>query len=142
DQPLPGVRRIGSTMSDRVVVITGASGGTGAALAELLAARNMRVVLVARREGALHAVPARGGANAVAVVGDVTERDQVRRVVAATLARHGTIDVWVNNVGQGISRPPTQLTDDDIDAMMRVNVKSALYGMQEVLPHFTSRNAG
>lgn len=129
-------------MSDRVVVITGASGGIGAALAELLAARNMRVVLVARREAALHTVTARCGANAVAVVGDVTERDQVRRVVAATLARHGTIDVWVNNVGQGISRPPTQLTDDDIDAMMRVNVKSALYGMQEVLPHFTSRNAG
>jgi short-subunit dehydrogenase len=57
-------------------------------------------------------------------------------------ASTGGIDVWVNNVGQGISCPPTQLTDDDIDAMMRVNVKSALYGMQEVLPHFTSRNAG
>jgi short-subunit dehydrogenase len=42
----------------------------------------------------------------------------------------------VNNVGQGISRVPSQLSDDDIDEMMRVNVKSALYGMQEVLPHF------
>jgi NADP-dependent 3-hydroxy acid dehydrogenase YdfG len=46
------------------------------------------------------------------------------------------------NVGQGISRPPSQLTDEDIDEMMRVNVKSALYGMQEVLPHFKARGQG
>jgi short-subunit dehydrogenase len=50
--------------------------------------------------------------------------------------------VWVNNAGQGITRMPSQLTDDDIDEMMRVNVKSALYGMQEVLPHFIARGAG
>jgi short-subunit dehydrogenase len=44
--------------------------------------------------------------------------------------------VWVNNVGRGITRAPSALTDDDLDEMMRVNVKSALYGMQAVLPHF------
>jgi short-subunit dehydrogenase len=48
----------------------------------------------------------------------------------------------VNNVGQGITRLPSELTDEDIDDMMRVNVKSALYGIQEVLPHFRSRGAG
>jgi NADP-dependent 3-hydroxy acid dehydrogenase YdfG len=129
-------------MSDKVVVITGASGGIGAALAELLAARGMRVVLVARREAALQAVMARCGANALSVVADVGYRDQVRRVVATTLTRFGAIDVLVNNVGQGISRPPSELTDEDIDEVMRVNVKSALYGIQEVLPYFKSRNEG
>jgi NAD(P)-dependent dehydrogenase (short-subunit alcohol dehydrogenase family) len=69
-------------------------------------------------------------------------RGDVKRVVADTLARFGRIDVWINNVGQGISRMPSQLTDEDIDAVMQVNVKSALYGMQEVLPHFTSRGEG
>jgi NAD(P)-dependent dehydrogenase (short-subunit alcohol dehydrogenase family) len=59
-----------------------------------------------------------------------------------TLARFGRIDVWVNNAGQGITRLPSQLTDEDLDDMMRVNVKSALYGMQEVLPHFIERRAG
>jgi short-subunit dehydrogenase len=62
--------------------------------------------------------------------------------VREAIARFGGIDVWVNNVGRGISRPPSALTDEDIDQMMLVNVKSALYGMQEVLPHFLSRNAG
>ena len=78
----------------------------------------------------------------LARVADVTRRDEVRGTVDATLARFGHIDVWVNNVGQGISRPPSQLTDQDIDEVMQVNVKSALYGMQEVLPHFKERGVG
>ncbi|HEV8148760.1 MAG TPA: SDR family oxidoreductase [Gemmatimonadales bacterium] len=129
-------------MQDKVVVITGASSGIGAALAELLASRGAAVVLVARREPALQAVAARCGEAALAIVGDMTRRHDVRRAVSRALERFGRIDVWVNNVGQGITRPPSQLSDDDIDEMMRVNLKSALYGMQEVLPHFISRGEG
>jgi len=80
--------------------------------------------------------------NALAVIADVSRREEVQRVVREALARFGRIDVWVNNVGQGITRVPSQLTDADIDAIMQVNVKSALYGMQEVLPHFKERGAG
>jgi NADP-dependent 3-hydroxy acid dehydrogenase YdfG len=58
------------------------------------------------------------------------------------IARFGRIDVWINNAGQGITRMPSELTEDDIDTMMRVNVKTALYGMQEVLPHFQARGKG
>ncbi len=129
-------------MSDRVVVITGASSGIGAAVAEELGRRGDRVILVARREPELRQVASRSGSTPVVIVADVTRRDEVRRVVTETLARVGRIDVWVNNAGQGITRLPSQLTDEDLDEMMRVNVKSALYGMQEVLPHFIERGAG
>ena len=129
-------------MADRIVVITGASAGIGAALAELLAARGMSLVLVARREAELKQVASRCGDRAHPVTADVTRREEVRRVVEEALARFRRIDVWVNNAGQGITRAPSQLTDDDIDEMMRVNVKSALYGMQEVLPHFRARGDG
>jgi NADP-dependent 3-hydroxy acid dehydrogenase YdfG len=129
-------------MSENVVVITGASAGIGAALAELLAKKGMSLVLVARRKDALESVAARCAGRAHAIVGDVAQRADVRRVVDGALARFGRIDVWINNVGQGISRPPSQLTDEDVDEVMRLNVKSALYGMQEVLPHFKSRDAG
>lgn len=129
-------------MRDTVVVVTGASGGIGAALAELLARRGASLVLVARRPDALAAVAERCGGSTLPVVADVTSRSEVRQVVEAALARFGRIDAWVNNVGQGITRMPSALTDDDIDEMIRINVKSALYGMQEVLPHFQSRNAG
>jgi NADP-dependent 3-hydroxy acid dehydrogenase YdfG len=127
---------------DKVVVITGASSGIGAALATLLAGRGASVALVARREHALREIASQCGDRALAIVGDVGQRDDVRRVVRETLARFGRIDVWVNNAGQGITRPPSQLTDEDVDVMMRANVKSALYGMQEVLPHFMARGNG
>ncbi len=126
----------------KVIVITGASSGIGAALAAVLTARGDRVVLAARREAELHRVAVACGPNAFPVVADVTIRDDVRRVVHAAIERFDHIDVWVNNAGRGITRMPTELTDDDVDDMVRVNVKSVLYGMQEVLPHFRERGAG
>lgn len=129
-------------MDEKVVVITGASAGIGAAAAELLASRGMNVVLVARRNDALEAVAAKCDGKAHALVADVSDRAAVRRVVHSAIERFGRIDVWINNAGQGITRMPSELTDEDVDEMMRLNVKSALYGMQEVLPHFKSRNDG
>jgi short-subunit dehydrogenase len=126
----------------KIVVITGASSGIGAALGELLAKQEHQVVLVARRRQALEEVAARCGGRADVQVADVTDRTQVRRVVNDTVAKLGRIDVWVNNAGQGISRNPSELTDEDLDAVMRANVYSALYGMQEVLPHFKARGDG
>lgn len=130
------------SMPGRNVVITGASAGIGAALAERLAAAGDRVVLVARREHELHEVAARCGANALPLVADLTSRDAVKKVVHDALEWCGHIDVWVNNVGRGITRLVSQLSDGDLDEMIRVNVRSALYGMQEILPHFIERGRG
>ena len=129
-------------MKDKIVVITGASSGIGAALAKVVAARDAVPVLVARREDVLRAVAAGCGPRAWPLVADVTRREDVRRVVDETVRRLGHIDVWVNNAGRGISRLPSELTDDDVDEMIRSNVKSALYGMQEVLPRFKQRGEG
>ena len=130
------------TLKDKVVVVTGASSGIGAALAELLGARGARPVLVARRAKELSDVARRSGPEALAVTADVTRRDDVHRAFDTALARFGGVDAWVNNAGQGITRSVSDLTDEDLDDMMRINVKSALYGMQVVLPHFRERNSG
>ena len=129
-------------MTDRTIVITGASAGIGAALAERLSARGDRVALVARREQELREVASRCAGRGHVIAADVTSRDDVRRVVREAIEQLGRVDVWVNNAGRGITRPVSQLTDDDVDEMMRVNVKSALYGMQEILPHFIERGTG
>jgi len=123
-------------------VITGASGGIGAAAATLLASRGSSVILVARRKAELEAVRDQCGGNAHAIVADMTDREEVKRVVRESLERFSRIDIWINNVGQGITRVPSELSDDDIDYIMKVNVKSALYGMQEILPHFKERGDG
>jgi len=129
-------------MKDQVIVITGASGGIGGALARLAGSRGARLVLAARRERELGEIAAKSGAGALPVVADVTRRDQVERVLDSALVRFGHVDVWVNNAGRGITRPVSALTDAEFDEMMLVNVKSALYGMQAVLPHFQGRGRG
>jgi NADP-dependent 3-hydroxy acid dehydrogenase YdfG len=129
-------------MTDRVVLITGASAGIGAALARDLANRGASLALAARRAAELNAVASACGSNALAITADVTKRDDVRRMVRETIARFGRLDTLVNNAGRGISRAPSELTDDDIDGMMLVNVKAVLYAIQEVLPHFKQRGTG
>ncbi len=124
------------------MVITGASAGIGAALSELVGARGGLSVLVARRQRELAEVAARSGPRALAVVADVTRRADVTRAFDAAIERFGAVDVWVNNAGRGITQMVSELGDDDLDEMMLVNVKSALYGMQAVLPHFRARGRG
>jgi NAD(P)-dependent dehydrogenase (short-subunit alcohol dehydrogenase family) len=126
---------------NQVIVITGASSGIGAALAELLGAKGANLVLVARREPELAAVVARSG-SALGVLADVTVRADVARVARAGLAKFGQIDVWINNAGRGISRSVLDLSDEDFDEMMSVHVKSALCGMQTAVPIFRRQGKG
>ncbi len=126
---------------EKVVVVTGASAGIGAALAEELHRRGARVVLAARRRDALLAVARRCG-EAEVVPTDVTVRAEVERLRDAALARFGRIDAWVNNAGRGITRDVEHLTDEDVDGMVRDNLKSALYGMQAALPVFRAARRG
>jgi NADP-dependent 3-hydroxy acid dehydrogenase YdfG len=129
-------------MASKVIVITGASAGIGAVLAQQLGAAGHQLVLAARRADALKQVAAGAGAGALPVAADVRVRADVERIRDEALRRFGHVDVWVNNAGRGISRPALELSDEDFDEMMLVNVKSALYGMQAIVPHFISRGTG
>jgi NADP-dependent 3-hydroxy acid dehydrogenase YdfG len=129
-------------MTAKIVVITGASGGIGAETARQLSARGDKVVLAARRLPELQQVAADCGSSALTVVTDVTSRAQVENLRDEALRAFGHVDVWINNAGRGITRPVLELTDEDFDSTMAVNVKSALYGMQAIIPHFKERGSG
>jgi NAD(P)-dependent dehydrogenase (short-subunit alcohol dehydrogenase family) len=129
-------------MVAKVVVSTGGSAGIGAELARQLAARGDKLVLAARREAELRQVAAACGVDALPVVTDVTRRADVDHLRDEALRVFGRVDVWVNNAGRGIGRQVLDLTDEDIDAMMAINVKAALYGMQAIVPHFKERGSG
>ena len=124
------------------IVITGASSGIGATLAVALGAAGHRVALAARREPELQEVAARVGQGAIVVPTDVTKRTEVERLRDRAIEAFGYVDVWVNNAGRGITKPALELTDEEFDLMMTVNVKSALYGMQAIAPHFIARGRG
>ena len=126
----------------QVVVVTGASGGIGAALAIEVARRGGSVVLAARREEKLKEVlQAAGGAGEV-VPADVTHREDVARIASRAIERFGKVDAWVSNAGRAVTRQVVDLTDDDLDTMFRDNVKSAVYGMHVIAPHFKERKRG
>ena len=131
-----------SQPTNLVAVITGASGGIGAALARRLGRGGARLVLAARRADALDTVCEATGAECRTVVTDVTHRGDVERLRDRALDAFGAVDVWVNNAGRGINAPVLELTDEQFDLMMSVNVKSALYGMQAIIPHFRERGRG
>jgi NAD(P)-dependent dehydrogenase (short-subunit alcohol dehydrogenase family) len=126
----------------KTIVITGASGGIGAALAVRLGAAGHRVALAARRENELRDVASRAGGGAIVVPTDVTRRADVERLRDRAIAEFGHIDVWINNAGRGITRRVLDLSDEDFDGIMSVNVKSAIYGMQASVPHFMERGRG
>jgi NADP-dependent 3-hydroxy acid dehydrogenase YdfG len=127
---------------DHVIVITGASSGIGEKLAEVAVARGARVVLAARREAELAALAARLGDAALAVPTDVTVRADQEALRDRAIAKFGRVDAWVANAGRGITRPVAALTDEDIDDMIAVNVKSVVYGVQAILPHYRERKRG
>ena len=126
----------------QVVVVTGASAGIGASLARELGKRGAKVVLAARRADKLEEVARASGEGHLTVTADVTCREDVARIASAAIDRFGHVDAWVNNAGRGITRTILELTDDDVDAMVRDNVKSVLYGMQVIVPHFKAQKRG
>lgn len=126
----------------RVITITGASEGIGAALARRMGARGDSLVLGARRANELNLVAQECGASALPFVADVTKRGDLERLREAALERFGRIDVWINNAGRGIGIRALDLTEEQLDEMLAVNFKSAWYGMQTIIPYFQARGLG
>lgn len=127
------------------VVVTGASSGIGAETALALARRRLPVALSARRKELLEETARlcqEAGGAAEAVVGDMTRREDVARLRDRALERFGEVSAWVNNAGRGISRRVEDLGEAELDSMLAVNLKSALYGIQAILPHFREKGSG
>ncbi|MBP0457373.1 SDR family oxidoreductase [Streptomyces montanisoli] len=132
-------------LDGKVVAITGASSGIGAATASLLAARGAKVVLGARRAERLEALAARisadGGSAAWTEV-DVRRRADLADLVALARERYGALDVLVSNAGIGPISPLDELRVDDWDRMVDVNFKGVLHGIAAALPVFREQRRG
>jgi NADP-dependent 3-hydroxy acid dehydrogenase YdfG len=132
-------------IANKVVVITGASSGLGEATARHLAAQGAAVVLGARRADRIAALAGEltaAGHKAIAVPTDVTDRDQVRRLVDTAVEEFGRIDVMLNNAGLMPLAPLERLKLDEWDRMIDVNIKGVLYGVAAALPHMQARKSG
>ncbi|MEU1075178.1 SDR family oxidoreductase [Streptomyces sp. NPDC005878] len=130
---------------DKVVAITGAGSGIGAATALLLAARGAKVVLGARRTERLEALAARieeAGGQAAWARTDVRRRADLTALVDLARTRYGRLDVLVGNAGVGLISPFDDLRVEDWEEMIDVNVKGVLYGIAAALPVFRAQGGG
>jgi ribitol 2-dehydrogenase len=129
-------------LADKVIIITGASSGIGAATARLLARLGSQVVLAARSADKLDALAAELGPAALAVPTDVTIGEQVTAMVARTLAHFGRVDVLFANAGIYI---PGEVAEGDPDAwakLMDINIDGVLRSVHAVLPSMMAQQAG
>lgn len=122
-----------SAADGKVVLVTGGGTGIGAAIARLLARGGDRVVICGRREAPLRAVAEATGAHVV--VADVSEREDVDRVVADTVATFGSLDGLVINHGIIHVGRVDEVTPEQWDETLRVNLTSPFLLARAALPH-------
>jgi short-subunit dehydrogenase len=132
-------------LRNQVALITGSSRGLGLALARQLAREGCRVVLSARNQDGLERARLdveRLGAEVLAVTCDVSDHEQVRRLVQQATERFGRIDVLINNAGVMTVGPLATQTLEDFERAMNVMFWGVLYTTYEVLPQMRARRAG
>ncbi|MGA7809937.1 SDR family NAD(P)-dependent oxidoreductase [Bradyrhizobium sp.] len=132
-------------LDGRIAVVTGAAGVIGSATIGLLAERGARIVAVDRKreelEAAINALPS--SAEALAVVADVTEEDEVADYVRAAVDRFGSVDVFYNNAGiEGEVKPITRYSLEAFRKVIDVNVVGVFLGLKHVLPVMLKQNRG
>lgn len=130
-------------MQGKVVAITGASRGIGAAAARVFAGAGAKVALLARSRAEIDALAAEIGPDAMAVTCDVGDWASVQAAVAAVIARFGLLDVWIGNAG--MIEPIARLADADPADWARavqVNLTGVFHGMRAVLPLMKAQGGG
>jgi short-subunit dehydrogenase len=124
------------------VIITGASAGIGAATARVFAAAGADVVLAARDATKLEALARGLAGRALAVPTDVADRAAVAALVEQTVAAFGGVDIVINNAGVGLAAPVADLSFEDFQRALSVDLFGPLALTQAALPHMRRRGRG
>ena len=130
-----------NTLKDKVVVITGSSGGLGLSLAKLLVLKGARVVISSRDEKKLCQVGKE--MNILSVVADVTNEEEVSSLATIVTAEYGRIDYWINNAGIWV--PHSSIEEMDIKKvhdMLEVNLFGTIYGSKHALMRMKKQGNG
>ncbi|WP_042351348.1 SDR family NAD(P)-dependent oxidoreductase [Bacillus massiliigorillae] len=128
----------------KVVVITGACGGIGKETARLFAKQGAKLALIDLNQSALEAVASELElVDYLAIGADVTDENQVMNYVKATKAKYGKIDIFFNNAGTvGKLARMTEMTTEDFDKVVNVNLKGVFYGLKHVLKVMQEQKSG
>jgi short-subunit dehydrogenase len=132
-------------INGKVVLITGASSGIGAAAARRLAKDGACLALAARRKPILDQLAGEieaAGGQALAIPADVTDRESIRRMVACTLERYGCLDVLINNAGLGFEDDLIDVDPDELRQQVNVNLVGVMECAQAALEPMLAQKSG
>ncbi len=123
----------------KVVLITGASEGIGAACASVFRKRGARLSLTARCEEKLRAA---GGPDALVTAGDLTESETRKAAIARTVQHFGSIDILINNAGVGLYAPAWETSLEDARTLFELNFFAPLAMVQLAAPYMRRQKSG
>ena len=131
-------------LENRIAVITGAARGIGRACAERLLLEGAKVVIADIDEARLGETAAAIGppSKVLAVVTDVSQKDQVEALIAAAVAKFGRLDIMVNNAGIAMVQDFLAVTKADYDKVLGVNLEGAFWGTQAAARQMIAQGAG
>ena len=133
------------SIAGKTFVITGASSGFGRGVAVKLASHGANVVLAARRTELLEEVAAEAraaGGTPLVVTTDVSKPEDIQKLAAATIARFGRIDVWINNAGVGAIGRFEDIPIEDHSRLIDINLKGVIYGSHAAMRQFRAQGGG
>lgn len=135
-----------SNLKDKVVFITGSTGGIGKAVTKAFAEEGARVAITSRSQDKLDALVAELGLDedhVATFVIDVSNEAQVKDAVESTIAKWGSLDAMVNNSGDnGSYKPIEELTKEDFMQVYDINVFGVMYGMKYAIPQMKKQGHG
>ena len=133
-------------LAGRVALVTGGSKGLGKAMARALAQAGADVVICSRHEDelkpALNEILDGTGRKGRYVVADMTRRDDVKRLAQVVLEQMGRVDILVNNAGTNRPQTIDKVTDEDWDAVLEINLSSAMALTRALVPQMKERRWG
>ncbi|MEH2154331.1 SDR family oxidoreductase [Nostoc sp.] len=133
------------SINQQVVGIVGASSGIGRETAMKFARRGAKVVVAARSELGLKTLVEEiqsFGGEAIAVVADVSDFEQVKAIADKTVAKYGRLDTWVNAAATGIIAPFEKITPEEFQRVIDVNLMGQVYGAMAALPYLKQEGRG